>query len=451
MNQTVAPVMILARYFRVQNYGRLGDMYGHKRVYLFGWLWFSVWSLITGFSYTSNSIVFSTLRASQGIGPALLIPNAIALIGRTLPVGQQRMIGFACFGACGPLGATLGAVFSALIAQHWWWPCNFWILAVVALIVMGLAHIVLPGDDLRGTEKTYVRPSFDWMGTLTGVTGLILVNFALNQAPLVLWTTPYIGVTLCLGILLLIAFMFVESRTTDPLVPVRGLSRDAGFALTCIVAGWASHGIWAYNLYLFLEHLRNQSALLTSAQTSPVALTGLLFAFSTVYLIRHLGISYVMFLSMTFFAIGALLLATMPLHQTYWAQTFVSVLIMPGAMNLSYPAANMLMSMALPKEKQGVAASLVSTLVNYSISAGLGFAGSIDRYTTEVEADRRGIDVEDRSMWTTDTHAVEVRLLGLRSGGRELKLVEFEQKRASLMQDIRAVGKVSEGTRVAGL
>lgn len=43
-------------------------MYGHKRVYLFGWLWFSVWSLITGFSYSSNSIVFSTLRALQGIG-----------------------------------------------------------------------------------------------------------------------------------------------------------------------------------------------------------------------------------------------------------------------------------------------------------------------------------------------------------------------------------------------
>jgi uncharacterized membrane protein YeiH len=113
---------------------------------------------------------------------------------------------------------------------------------VVALIVMGLAHIVLPDDDLRGTEKTYMRPSFDWMGTLTGVTGLILVNFALNQAPLVLWTTPYIGITLGLGILLLVAFVFVELRTSDPLVPIRGLSCDAVFALTCIVAGWASHG-----------------------------------------------------------------------------------------------------------------------------------------------------------------------------------------------------------------
>jgi MFS family permease len=146
-----------------------------------------------------------------------------------------------------------------------------------------------------------------------------------------------------------------------------------------------------------------------------VTVTGVLFAFSTIHLICHLGVSYVMLLSMVFFAVGALLLATMPLHQTYWAQTFASVLIMPGAMNLSYPAANILMSSSLPKEKQGIAASLVSTLVNYSISAGLGFAGSIDRYTMEAAANRRGIDAKERSMWTTDAAAIEVRLMGLRS------------------------------------
>lgn len=54
-------------------------MYGHKRVYLYGWLWFSVWSLTTGFAYSSNSIVFSTLRALQGIGGHFyphIIPHA---------------------------------------------------------------------------------------------------------------------------------------------------------------------------------------------------------------------------------------------------------------------------------------------------------------------------------------------------------------------------------------
>ncbi|KAJ4290419.1 hypothetical protein N0V90_010635 [Kalmusia sp. IMI 367209] len=369
-------------------------MYGHKKIYLIGWLWFSIWSIITGFSYASNHIMFCSCRAIQGIGPALLVPNAVALIGRTLPVGKQRMMGFACFGACGPLGATAGAVFSALIAELAWWPYMFWILAMVCLVVMVLAHLILPDEkqtllpELIGQKP----PKFDYWGTVTGVSGLVLINFALNRAPLVEWTNPYIGALLGVGCLLMVVFVLVELYATeDPLIPIRGLGKDAIFALTCIVTGWASHGIWAYYLYLFLEHLRGYSALLTSAQTSPVAITGVLFAFSTVWLIQRVGVSYVMLIAMTCFMVGALLLATMPIHQTYWAQTFVSVLIMPGAMNLSYPAANMLMSSALPKEKQGIAASLVSTMVNYSIACGLGIAGTIDRYTTEAEGKKRGM------------------------------------------------------------
>lgn len=177
------------------------------------------------------------------IGPALLVPNAVALIGRNLPVGQKRMIGFACFGACGPLGAATGAVFTALIADFLWWPWNFWILAGVCIIVMVLASIILPDDFLSEDDAGFSRPGFDYWGTVTGVTGLILINFALNQAPLVLWTTPYIGTLLGVGVLCLVAFVLVELFATEyPLIPIRGLSHDAVFALICIVVGWSSHG-----------------------------------------------------------------------------------------------------------------------------------------------------------------------------------------------------------------
>ncbi|ORY15286.1 hypothetical protein BCR34DRAFT_478185 [Clohesyomyces aquaticus] len=411
--QTLSPVMILADYFHVEDYGtlswfsasysmsvgtfilpagRLGDMYGHKRIYLIGWAWFATWSLISGFSYSSGVVLFSICRAFQGIGPALLVPNAVALIGRNFPVGQKRNIGFALFGAMGPTGATTGAVFAALLADLAWWPWEFWILSVVCCIVLGLAFFIIPDEDAAINKiKGAQRPSFDYWGSITGVTGLILINFALNQAPLVTWMTPYIGALLGVGCLFMVAFVLVELYATEyPLIPIRGLSKDAVFALTCIFVGWSSHGIWNYYLFLFLEHLREHSALLASAETAPVAFTGFLFALSTVWLLKRIGVAYVMFIAMTFFMLGALLLATMPLHQTYWAQTFISVLIMPGAMNLSYPAANILLSSSLPKEKQGIAASLVSTLVNYSISCGLGFAGTLDRYIIAKEAKRRG-------------------------------------------------------------
>ncbi|KAF2011505.1 hypothetical protein BU24DRAFT_398062 [Aaosphaeria arxii CBS 175.79] len=436
LNQTVAPVMVLSNYFHLQDYGtlswfsasfsmsvgtfilpagRLGDMYGHKRIYIIGWLWFALWSLITGFSYLSGNIMFSICRAFQGIGPALIVPNAVAMIGRTLPIGQKRNMGFACFGAASPTGAATGAVFSALIADLVWWPWSFWILAIVCLLVTALAITILPDDKLEGDMVDVPqRPNFDYWGAITGVFGLVSINFALNQAPLVGWQDPYIGSLLGLGILALFAFILVELYATEyPLVPIRGLHRDAIFALACIVAGWASHGIWAYYLYLFLQHLRGHSALLTSAETSPVALTGVFFAFSTIWLLKRLRVSCVMFLAMACFTIGAILLATMPLHQTYWTQTFISILIMPGAMNLSYPAANILLSSALPREKQGIAASLVSTMVNYSISCGLGVAGTIDRYYIEHEASQRGWSPSKGNPAPLSDHSEETHVLRL--------------------------------------
>lgn len=90
-----------------------------------------------------------------------------------------------------------------------------------------------------------------------------------------------------------------------------------------------------------------------------------------------------MLMAMLAFLIGTVFLATAPAIQIYWGNTFLSVVIMPFGMNLSFPAATILMANALPRESQGIAASLVSTMVNYSISTGLGMAGTIDRYVGE--------------------------------------------------------------------
>jgi MFS family permease len=228
-------------------------MYGHKKIFMIGWIWFALFSTVCGFGYTtSNVVLFSTFRALQGIGPALLVPNAIALLGRNFAVGTPRNSAFACFGAAGPTGATAGAVMSALIAEKLWWPWNFWILAIVCLCVCLLAFLIIPGETID--DKSSASPPFDIWGCFTGVAGLVLVNFALNQAPLVGWTVWYIPSLLILGIAFLFAFVVVELYFTDhPLIPIRGLGREAYFALGCIAAGWGSHGIWAYYLYLFVS------------------------------------------------------------------------------------------------------------------------------------------------------------------------------------------------------
>jgi len=80
-------------------------MYGHKRIFLIGTIWYALWSLVAGFSAFKNglqgSILFSLARGFQGIGPALIVPNALAITGRTFQ-GKKMNFVFSLFGACAP-------------------------------------------------------------------------------------------------------------------------------------------------------------------------------------------------------------------------------------------------------------------------------------------------------------------------------------------------------------
>jgi len=81
------------------------------------------------------------------------------------------------------------------------------------------------------------------------------------------------------------------------------------------------------------------------------------------------------------FLIGSVLLATAPVNQSYWYNAFFGILIMPFGMDMSNPAATILLSNSVSKEHQGIAASLVVTTVNYSISLALGIAGTVETHT----------------------------------------------------------------------
>jgi hypothetical protein len=76
--------------------GRLGDMFGHKRIFIIGWWWFAVWSVFCGFSDYRGFTMLVGGRAMQGMGPALVIPNGLALIGRTFPMGMKRNFSMSC-------------------------------------------------------------------------------------------------------------------------------------------------------------------------------------------------------------------------------------------------------------------------------------------------------------------------------------------------------------------
>lgn len=244
--------------------GRLGDIYGHRRLLFFGYLWLAWTSLLAGLTvYAKSHIFFDVARALQGIGPAILLPNSVAVIGRsgsppTLPLhalgtlelmlnaaykpGPRKNFAVSMFAAAAPNGGIVGALLSSLFAQKAWWPWIFWseTIACVALAFCAVASV--PKDPPPDWKA-----KFDYAGTATGVVGLVLINFAWNQSGIVGWDTVYIYVLLIVGIFLVAAFLVIEMRTKEPLVPTTIWTRPTCFMLACISLGWMS-------LYVVLPH-----------------------------------------------------------------------------------------------------------------------------------------------------------------------------------------------------
>ncbi|KAI9689258.1 MAG: hypothetical protein M1820_010189 [Bogoriella megaspora] len=360
--------------------GRIGDILGHKQLFCFGLVWYCLWSLLAGLSsFTHAVIFFDVCRAMQGIAASILTPCGLAILGSIYRPGPRKEKAFSIFAAAAPNGFVLGAVFASLLTERVSWPWAYYILAIACA---GLAIVAVPTlPDLRRRDTLSSTPNhhkFDWLGCIVGVTGLILFNVAWNQAPSTGWGEPYVIVLLILGILFFATFIFVEQRVTYPLVPVSSMSGETLFVLGSIALGWSSFGIWIYYLWKFLENLRGATPLLATAEVLPGAVSGVVAALMTGFLLGRVHKPYIMVAAELAFCAGNIVVATMPVAQLYWFQTFWSALIMPFGMDLSFPVATVIMSNLVPREHQGIAASTIAATVDYSISIGLGIAGTVE-------------------------------------------------------------------------
>jgi MFS family permease len=150
-------------------FGRVGDMIGHKELFVGAWSWSFLWALLAGISvYSDSQVFFDICRAFQGMGAAALVPSALAILGSIYKPGPRKNLAFSLYASGAPIGFTLGAVFAGLLAQLASWPWAFYINAIVCLIYAGLALVFVPALGKRPNSK---QESFDYLGTFTIVSG----------------------------------------------------------------------------------------------------------------------------------------------------------------------------------------------------------------------------------------------------------------------------------------
>ncbi|RFU78517.1 efflux pump antibiotic resistance [Trichoderma arundinaceum] len=330
--------------------GRIGAIYGHKNVLIAACLWWSIFSLGSGFA--RNIVALIALRALTGIGGAFMVPNAISLLTINFPPGKLRNLSVGFFGAMAPIGASIGAAFAGLLAQLTPWKYLFFSFTILGVLVTALVTIIVPGE----TEP---------------------------QAPFVGWREPYEYALLITAVVHLTAFVFWEARyAADPILPLDiWTAKSISPMLLASFISFMAVGIFVWYCNIWNVTLREYTTLLCAASFVPLAVGGTTAAIVSGLIVPVLDAQYILVIGSACTMVACILAATMPDKQQYWPQMFPAITILSYGPDFLFSASQIIASNTVKKNQQGIAGSLIGTIVAYGQSTGIGFAGTVEVYT----------------------------------------------------------------------
>ncbi|MEK2491330.1 MFS transporter [Kitasatospora purpeofusca] len=237
--------------------GRASDLFGRRRMFVLGLALYAGSSLLGGLADTPGLLIAA--RALQGLGGAFLFPATLALVVLSFTEGRERNRALSVWAAAGASGMIIGSLAGGVLTQAFGWEAVFYVNVPLAGGAALLAPRLIGADGPRDASR-----SFDLPGALTATAGATLVVFTLVQGPASGWTSPTVLTTAVLGLGLLGAFVAIESRTADPLMPLRLFrNRNLSTGVLTTFLFMASFGTLLYFLTVYFQTVHEYSALRT--------------------------------------------------------------------------------------------------------------------------------------------------------------------------------------------
>ncbi|MBO0845792.1 MAG: MFS transporter [Nocardioides sp.] len=243
--------------------GRLGDLYGRRRIFMTGLTVFATASLLGGLA--QNEALLLGARGLQGAGAAMASPAALALITTTFPAGPSRNRAFAVYAAMSGAGAAVGLILGGWLTGlniSLFNPQDGWRLTFLINVPIGLIAAFLAPRFLRESESH--SGQLDVPGAIAGTSGLLAIVYGLTRAgnPAYGWSDAWTMTSLVTGLVLLLLFMLVETRVAHPLLPFRlfrNRTRAASFAAMMLLP--AAMFAMFFFLSLFIQNVMGYSPL----------------------------------------------------------------------------------------------------------------------------------------------------------------------------------------------
>jgi EmrB/QacA subfamily drug resistance transporter len=361
--------------------GRLGDLYGHRRLFLIGLLVFTSASAACGLA-TSQGLLIAA-RAVQGLGGAVVSAIALSLIMTLFTEPAERakamgVFGFVCAGG-GSIGVLLGGVLTGTLNWHW----IFLVNVPLGVAVFGLCWVLLPAS--RGSADD---ARLDVGGAVTVTASLMLAVYAIVNGNQAGWTSLQTLSLLAAALLLMLAFLVIEDRVDTPLIPLEM------FRLRNVAAANASGVLWAAAMFawFFISSLYLQRVLDASPMTVGLAFLPanlIMAAFSlglSARLVMRFGLRRPLVGGLLIAAAGLVLFARAPVGGSVLVDVLPGMLLLGLGAGMAFnPMLLAAMSDVQPSES-GIASGLVNTAFMMGGALGLAVLASLAALRTEAQA-----------------------------------------------------------------
>ncbi|MFJ4198528.1 MFS transporter [Streptomyces sviceus] len=360
-------------------FGRMGDLYGRRKLFLAGLALFGAASLLATLAWDPAS--FLAGRALQGLGAAAIVPTGMSLLTTTFPEGPARDRALGISGTLLSLGFTVGMVAGGTLTDTLGWRSTMGLLSLFALIVLPLAPALLPESlphGLKGMGGAPVpdRPRLDVPGAITVTGGLLALIYALSTAADHGFGRADVVVSLIAGLLLLAAFVKVESRSAQPLVALPMLRRrTVAWGNIGGLVTFSMMSTVVFVLTLYLQEILHLSAFETGLV---FGVQGVLSAVAGTYAPRVIGrFGPRRTLVGSLVGQGALIAALLGLDTGNWSVWLATAAVSLASMChlgaiISY---GVTVTSGVPDEEQGLATGLVTSTQQIGITVGIPLLG----------------------------------------------------------------------------
>jgi EmrB/QacA subfamily drug resistance transporter len=350
--------------------GRIADIYGRRRMFLTGLTIFTLSSLAAGLAGSGALLIGS--RAVQGIGAALLMPTALAIIVATFTSARERTTAIGIWTAIGAMALALGPVIGGLISQHVRWGWIFLINVPVGVITFAMA---VPA--VRESRAPDAIRRLDVAGLLTSALALFALSYALIEGHASGWTSAPIVAAFGVAAAAAAMFLVVEGRTEQPMVDLRMFRSRQFSGGTSTIMMWAFGvlGIYFFTS-LYLQGILGFSPTKAGLAFVPMAISVAVFAGIAPRVEALIGAHRAVALGMALMVGGLALFIGLGLHAGYGSLMPGFITFGAGAGLMNVPVTNVVLR-AVPQARAGVASALLNASREVAGLLGITVIGAV--------------------------------------------------------------------------